>query len=145
MPVIARMTVQDKASGALSTKEATIERDEGNRPETTLEGLQKLQPVRGGKATVTAGNASQLSDGASACVVMEADLASRRGLSPLGRYVGMAMARTIYRGTATFLHIIADRGSSLPRLPMFIYADCFLELSISADNATVTDQCLSKM
>ena len=63
-------------------------------PDTNLEGLQKLQPVRGEGATVTAGNASQLSDGASACVIMDAALAAKRGLEPLGRYVGMAVAGT---------------------------------------------------
>jgi acetyl-CoA C-acetyltransferase len=72
----------------------TIARDEGNRPDTTLEGLAALQPVRGPDNLITAGNASQLSDGASACVVMNADLAARRGLDPLGRYIGMAVAGT---------------------------------------------------
>ena len=69
----------------------TLDRDEGNRPETTLEGLASLKPVIDG-GVVTAGNSSQLSDGASACVVMEAGLARRRGLSPLGIYRGMAVA-----------------------------------------------------
>ena len=63
-------------------------------PETTLEGLAKLEPVRGPGNVITAGNASQLSDGASACVVMEASLAEKRGLQPLGRYIGMAVAGT---------------------------------------------------
>lgn len=75
-------------------KEVTLDRDEGNRPETTLEGLQKLEPVRGPGSVITAGNASQLSDGASASVVMEASLAEKRGLEPLGRYIGMAVAGT---------------------------------------------------
>ena len=75
-------------------REVTIDRDEGNRPETTLEGLSKLEPVRGPEKLITAGNASQLSDGASACVVMESALAEKRGLEPLGRYVGMAVAGT---------------------------------------------------
>ena len=73
---------------------ASFTKDEGNRADTTLEGLQKLQPVRGEGMTVTAGNASQLSDGASMCVLMDADLAAKRGLTPLGRYLGMAVAGT---------------------------------------------------
>jgi acetyl-CoA C-acetyltransferase len=88
------MAVKDKATGEVSKHQVTITKDEGNRPETTLEGLSALQPVMGPDATVTAGNASQLSDGASACVVMEAGLAAERGLTPLGRYVGMAAAGT---------------------------------------------------
>jgi acetyl-CoA C-acetyltransferase len=75
-------------------QEVTLTKDEGNRPETTLEGLAKLDPVRGPENLITAGNASQLSDGASASVVMEASLAEKRGLEPLGRYVGMAVAGT---------------------------------------------------
>ena len=65
--------------------------DEGNRPDTTLEGLAALKPVREGK-WITAGNASQLSDGASACVVMDGKLAERRGLKPLGTFRGFAVA-----------------------------------------------------
>jgi len=94
VPVTARMKVTDKATGETSMKEITIAKDEGNRPQTTLADLQKLQPVMGEEAMITAGNASQLSDGASACVVMEAGLAESRGLKPLGRYVGMAVAGT---------------------------------------------------
>ena len=94
IPVTATMKVTDKATGETSTKEVTLAKDEGNRPETTLEGLQSLQPVMGPEGMITAGNASQLSDGASACVVMEAGLAAERGLKPLGRYVGMAAAGT---------------------------------------------------
>jgi len=92
--VKATMKVTDKATGETSTKEVTLSKDEGNRPETTIEGLQALQPVMGAEGMITAGNASQLSDGASACVVMEAGLAADRGLKPLGRYVGMAAAGT---------------------------------------------------
>ena len=88
------MSVTDKASGETSTKEVTLTRDEGNRPETTLESLQALQPVMGPDGTVTAGNASQLSDGSAALVIMEAALAAKKGLSPLGRYLGMAVAGT---------------------------------------------------
>jgi acetyl-CoA C-acetyltransferase len=70
----------------------TLTRDEGNRPDTTAEGLAALKPVAGEKGVVTAGNASQLSDGASACVVMDAGLAERRGLQPLGIFRGYAVA-----------------------------------------------------
>ncbi len=91
VPFTTQMAVADKATGAISYKSITLDRDEGNRPETTLEGLQSLKPVIEG-GVITAGNASQLSDGASACVVMEASLAQRRGLAPLGIYRGMAVA-----------------------------------------------------
>jgi acetyl-CoA C-acetyltransferase len=94
VPVTATMSVKDKATGEVSMREVTITKDEGNRADTTLEGLQSLQPVMGPDAQVTAGNASQLSDGASACVIMEAGLAAERGLAPLGRYIGMAAAGT---------------------------------------------------
>jgi len=93
VPVTAIMKVTDKATGETSLREVTLTRDEGNRPDTTLEGLAALKVVLP-DGTVTAGNASQLSDGASACVVMEAGMAERRGLQPLGRYVGMAVAGT---------------------------------------------------
>jgi acetyl-CoA acetyltransferase family protein len=78
------------------TKEETLEnvtlkKDEGNRPDTNMEGLRGLQPVREG-GFITAGNASQLSDGASACVVMEAKLAEKKGLTPLGTFRGFAVA-----------------------------------------------------
>ncbi len=92
--VTANMKVTDKATGETSMQQVTIAKDEGNRPSTTLEDLQKLQPVMGPEAMITAGNASQLSDGASACVVMEASVAAARGLQPLGRYLGMAVAGT---------------------------------------------------
>jgi acetyl-CoA C-acetyltransferase len=94
VPVTARMAVKDKETGEISMKEVTITKDEGNRPDTTIEGLRSLQPVMGPEAMITAGNASQLSDGASACVIMEAGVAAERGLKPLGRYVGMAVAGT---------------------------------------------------
>jgi acetyl-CoA C-acetyltransferase len=93
VPVSTMMKVTDKATGAVSDRPVTLERDEGNRPDTTLEGLASLKPVKEG-GSVTAGNASQLSDGAAACVVMEAGVAAARGLQPLGRYVGMAVAGT---------------------------------------------------
>lgn len=92
--VTATMAVKDRETGEVSMREVTLERDEGNRPDTTLEGLAKLEPVRGPDKLITAGNASQLSDGASACVVMSGELAEKRGLQPLGRYVGMAVAGT---------------------------------------------------
>jgi acetyl-CoA C-acetyltransferase len=98
VPLPSTMKVQDKATGEVSDKKVTLDRDEGNRPTTTLEGLQGLAPVfkdglriKEGKY-ITAGNASQLSDGASAAVVMEAKEAERRGLQPLGIYRGIAVA-----------------------------------------------------
>ncbi|MEP5937830.1 MAG: acetyl-CoA C-acyltransferase [Erythrobacter sp.] len=94
VPVTTTMMVKDKATGEVSEVETTITKDEGNRPTTTLEGLQGLQPVMGPGNCITAGNASQLSDGSSASVLMEAKLAEQKGLQPLGRYVGMAVAGT---------------------------------------------------
>jgi len=88
--VKATKTVKDRETGVESTLDVVLDRDEGNRPDTTLEGLAGLAPVLGG--TITAGNASQLSDGASACVVMSAELAAKRGLTPLGYYRGIAVA-----------------------------------------------------
>ncbi len=91
VPFTTTMVVKDRETGETSKGEVTLSRDEGNRPATTLESLASLAPVLDG-GSVTAGNASQLSDGASACVIMEAELASRRGLTPLGLYRGMAVA-----------------------------------------------------
>jgi acetyl-CoA acetyltransferase family protein len=91
VPIVATMAVVDKETKAVSYKEVTLSRDEGNRPETTLESLAGLKPVIDG-GVVTAGNASQLSDGASACVLMDRKLAEQRGLAPLGIYRGMAVA-----------------------------------------------------
>jgi acetyl-CoA C-acetyltransferase len=88
------MNVTDKATGETSQKQVTLSKDEGNRPDTTLEGLKALPPVMGPEANVTAGNASQLSDGSAAVVVMEAATAVKKGLAPMGRYVGMAVAGT---------------------------------------------------
>jgi len=82
---------KDKESGAVTRRPIVLDRDEGNRPQTVLDDLARLKPVIEG-GVVTAGNASQLSDGASACVLMEARLAQRRGLTPLGVYRGMAVA-----------------------------------------------------
>ena len=92
VPLERRMVVTDKATGTTSHKTTTLTKDEGNRADTTLDGLASLKPVRGEGHVITAGNASQLSDGASACVVMEAAEASRRGLAPLGRLRGLAVA-----------------------------------------------------
>jgi acetyl-CoA C-acetyltransferase len=86
VPLTSRMVVTDKATGATSEKEVTLTKDEGNRPDTTAEGLAALKPVLGPDKTITAGNASQLSDGASACVLMEAREAERRGVEPLGAF-----------------------------------------------------------
>ncbi len=98
VPMQSTMLVQDRETKEISSREVTLEKDEGNRPSTTIEGLSGLQPVfKDGMAIkegkhITAGNASQLSDGASAAVVMEAKEAERRDLSPLGIYKGMAAA-----------------------------------------------------
>ncbi len=91
VPISATRMIKDRDSGDISYAETTLEKDEGNRPQTTAEGLAGLNPVIDG-GTITAGNASQLSDGASACVLMEATLAEKRGLQPLGIYRGMAVA-----------------------------------------------------
>jgi acetyl-CoA C-acetyltransferase len=91
VPVTAKKAVTNKETGAVTYEEVTLGKDEGNRADTTLDGLRKLNAVRGG-GTITAGNASQLSDGASACVVMEAKVAAQKGLKPLGIYRGMAIA-----------------------------------------------------
>ncbi len=90
--VTARKAVLDKTTGEVSHEDVTLRLDEGNRPDTTLEGLSGLAPVRGEGRNVTAGNASQLSDGAAALILMEESEAERRGLEPLGAYVGMAVA-----------------------------------------------------
>ena len=98
VPLATTMKVRDRQSGEVSDREVRLTSDEGNRPQTTLDALASLQPVFKDGLTVaegrfiTAGNASQLSDGASAALVMEAREAERRGLEPLGRYVGMAVA-----------------------------------------------------
>jgi acetyl-CoA C-acetyltransferase len=94
VPVTATMAVTNKETKEVTHREVTLTKDEGNRADTTLEGLKSLGPVLGADMTITAGNASQLSDGASASVVMEASVAAKKGLTPLGRYVGMAVAGT---------------------------------------------------
>ncbi len=91
VPLTTTKVVTDKATGETHDETVTLERDEGNRPGTTLEGLSGLKPVMGEDKCVTAGNASQLSDGASACVVMDGALAAQRGLEPLGVYRGLVV------------------------------------------------------
>ena len=91
VPVTTVQAVTDKHSGEVRYQEVTLARDEGNRPQTRLEDLAQLKPVLDG-GCITAGNASQLSDGASACVLMEARLAEQRNLEPLGLYRGIAVA-----------------------------------------------------
>lgn len=91
VPLTTVQLVKDRETGTISEITVTLARDEGNRPSTTPESLQSLPPVIEG-GSISAGNASQLSDGASACVVMESQLAEKRGLSPLGIYRGMAVA-----------------------------------------------------
>ena len=90
--VTATKAVVNKETGETTKEQVTMRLDEGNRPGTTLEGLSQLLPVRGPGKNVTAGNASQLSDGAAALVLMEAAEAGKRGLEPLGYYRGMAVA-----------------------------------------------------
>jgi acetyl-CoA C-acetyltransferase len=93
VPLATKKKVVDKATKAESIEDTLLKSDEGNRPDTTLEGLAALKPVReGADKFITAGNASQLSDGASACVVMEAKLAEKKGLQPLGTFRGFAVA-----------------------------------------------------
>lgn len=96
-PLTTTQLVLDRATGQTSAEPVTLTRDEGNRPSTTLEALQGLRPVLpdgavSARSSVTAGNSSQLSDGASVSVLMEAGEAERRGLQPLGRYRGIAVA-----------------------------------------------------
>ena len=97
-PLTVKMKKIDKATGAESLVDVTVDHDECNRPDTTLEGLASLKPVHhGGQqitegSNVTAGNASQFSDGASASVLMSADLAAKKGLKPLGIFRGFAVA-----------------------------------------------------
>ena len=92
VPLETEMLITDKESGEVSISKVTLKKDEGNRPSTTLDGLSDLKPVRGDEHFITAGNASQLSDGASACVVMDSKLAEQRNIDPLGIYKGLAVA-----------------------------------------------------
>ena len=91
VPIATTKGVMDKETKEISFEDVTLTQDEGNRPGTTLESLQGLKPVIEG-GTITAGNASQLSDGASACVLMDGKLAEQKGLQPLGIYRGIAVA-----------------------------------------------------
>ena len=92
VPMDTKMKVVDKETGEESVVDYTVDRDECNRPQTTLEGLAGLSPVRGEEHFITAGNASQLSDGAASVVVMDAKLAEKKGLEPLGAFRGFAVA-----------------------------------------------------
>jgi acetyl-CoA C-acetyltransferase len=91
VPFATKMQVVDKATGEKKIQDVVLDRDEGPRPDTTAEGLAKLKPVYDG-GTTTAGNASQLSDGAAAMVMMDSDLAAKRGLPILGLFRGMQLA-----------------------------------------------------
>ena len=92
VPMQVTMAVKDKETGEISMREVTVDRDECNRPNTTLEGLAALQPVRGPGNFVTAGNASQLSDGAAAVVLMDSTEAEKQGIEPMGAFKGFAVA-----------------------------------------------------
>ncbi|MGI9370068.1 MAG: acetyl-CoA C-acyltransferase [Ruegeria sp.] len=92
VPMQATMAVKDKETGDVSYKEVTVDRDECNRPNTTLEGLSGLDPVRGADKFITAGNASQLSDGAAAVVMMDSVDAEKRGIEAMGAFKGFCVA-----------------------------------------------------
>jgi len=92
VPYTVKMLVKDKESGEVSEQEVNLVKDECNRPSTTLEALQGLQPVRGPEHFVTAGNASQLSDGASVCVVMNSTAAEQQNIEPIGIFRGFSVA-----------------------------------------------------
>ena len=92
VPMTATMAVKDKETGEITMKEVVVDRDECNRPQTTLDGLAKLEPVRGAGNFITAGNASQLSDGAAAVVLMDSTEAEKRGLEAMGAFKGFAVA-----------------------------------------------------
>jgi acetyl-CoA C-acetyltransferase len=92
VPFDATMLVKDKETGEVSEKQVTLKGDECNRPNTTLEGLAGLEPVRGPEQFITAGNASQLSDGASVCTVMNSTYAEKHNIEPMGIFRGFAVA-----------------------------------------------------
>ncbi len=92
VPLTAVMAVENKETKEITKRTYTLEKDEGNRPETTLEGLAKLKPVRGDDQFITAGNASQLSDGASACVLMSDKEAAKRNVKPMAIFRGFQVA-----------------------------------------------------
>ena len=132
VPMKTKMKLVDKVTKEESIVDYVVNRDECNRPDTTMQGLAKLEPVKGPGKYVTAGNASQLSDGAAAVVLMEAKDAEKRGLEPLGRFVAWAAAGCepdemgigpIYRGAETVEAprpedwTISIFGSSTRRLP----------------------------
>jgi acetyl-CoA C-acetyltransferase len=91
VPITTTMGVADKATGQLSSQEVTVSQDEGIRTDTNLEGVSKIRSAKEG-GVVTAGNASQFSDGASACVLMDSKIAEQRGATPLGIFRGFAVA-----------------------------------------------------
>jgi acetyl-CoA C-acetyltransferase len=92
VPYLVKMLVKDKETGEVTEKEVNLVKDECNRPSTTLEGLQGLQPIRGPEQFITAGNASQLSDGASVCVVMNSTAAEQQNVEPIGIFRGFSVA-----------------------------------------------------
>ena len=92
VPLPSTKLVQNKETGEISEIKVTLEKDEGVRPETNIEGLRSLKAVLGEDKTITAGNASQLSDGASACVIMDSKLAEKRNIEPLGIFRGLAVS-----------------------------------------------------
>jgi acetyl-CoA C-acetyltransferase len=92
VPYTVKMLVKDKETGEVSEQEVNLVKDECNRPSTTLEGLQGLQPIRGPEHFITAGNASQLSDGASVCVVMNSTAAEQQNVEPIGIFRGFSVA-----------------------------------------------------
>ncbi len=91
-PLETEKLVKNKETGEISKEKVILKKDEGNRPDTSIEGLKSLSPVMGEKAFITAGNASQLSDGASACIVMDSKKAEKLNLDPIGIYKGMAVS-----------------------------------------------------
>lgn len=92
VPITVTQALKDRETGEISYAEATVSRDDCNRPNTTLEGLNSLAPVQGEEYFVTAGNASQLSDGAAALVLMNSETAAREGIAPLGAFRGFVVA-----------------------------------------------------
>jgi acetyl-CoA C-acetyltransferase len=92
VPMTTSKAIENKETGKVMYEDVTLTQDEGNRPSTTLEGLSSLKPVMGEDCFITAGNASQLSDGASACVIMDSKLAEQRNIEPLGIYRGLVVA-----------------------------------------------------
>ena len=133
VPMECVMKVKDKETGEVSKVNTSVTKDECNKPDTTIEGLAKLPAIRAEadpKATVSAGNASQLSDGASACVLMDEKEAERRGLTPLGAFKGFAVGNpytNVYSGT--FAGLATYWGHQLISKPTW---DSYSELCIDA-------------